>query len=246
MKIRFSVFAALLLSISHAQAQPAGAKNAFARFLKLNRAHQLKRPTAQKLLMEEARNYAKYGSVGRLSPPNSFQTMPLGAVARVGVLNERNVVVSDAYFYLKREKGAWKVSAARSFALTGIIFMARDELKKKARLSAQERDELANMNLLLASDATLKAYFLKNRADFEKLRLETARSGVGKKALERKLALDSVIVGEKGAVDFIIGGVTDNTVGFGYSPRDKLPPIDPGEKIWVERLAPRWFLFRTT
>ncbi|HEY0461397.1 MAG TPA: hypothetical protein VGC97_19840, partial [Pyrinomonadaceae bacterium] len=49
-----------------------------------------------------------------------------------------------------------------------------------------------------------------------------------------------------GSIEFTIGGVTDNTVGFIYSPKAAPPQIDGWRYIWVEKLAAGWYLFRTT
>lgn len=48
------------------------------------------------------------------------------------------------------------------------------------------------------------------------------------------------------SVEFTIGGITDNTVGFIYSPKDAPPKIDGWRYIWIEKIAAGWYLFRTT
>lgn len=60
------------------------------------------------------------------------------------------------------------------------------------------------------------------------------------------LSENAPVVEVDGSFQFVIGGITDNTVGYGFSPSGALPPISTDEFIWVERLAPHWFLFRTT
>jgi hypothetical protein len=49
-----------------------------------------------------------------------------------------------------------------------------------------------------------------------------------------------------GSIEFIIGGVLDNSVGFIYSPKNAPPEIDGWRYIWVEKIAAGWYLFRTT
>jgi len=49
-----------------------------------------------------------------------------------------------------------------------------------------------------------------------------------------------------GSIEFTIGGVIDNTVGFIYSPKAAPPEIDGWRYIWVEKIAAGWYLFRTT
>lgn len=239
--------AAMLSPASAAEGNSlAGAKAAFTQFLKFNNAHQMSSPAAKKLLTGEATSFAKYPDVGRISGAEKVQLTPQGAAFHVQQLDEKGVAIADAYFYAKREKGVWKISAARSFALTGLIGMARDELQKKPRLSASEKLELLNMNLTLASDKTLKTYFLKHRADFEKLRIEAARPNPQKMKRARELGLTDARKNENGEIDCVIGGISDNTVGFLYVPQNRQPPISDEDKIWVERCAPGWFFYRTT
>jgi len=45
---------------------------------------------------------------------------------------------------------------------------------------------------------------------------------------------------------FVIGGITDNSVGFLYSEKRTPPEISASEYIWVEDLGDGWYLFRTT
>ncbi|HEX3084666.1 MAG TPA: hypothetical protein VHP99_09110, partial [Pyrinomonadaceae bacterium] len=66
------------------------------------------------------------------------------------------------------------------------------------------------------------------------------------KARLKALHFVSIEVDTDGTVEFIIGGVTDNTVGFLYSPANQPPMISSNSYIWVEEVAPRWFIFRTT
>lgn len=49
-----------------------------------------------------------------------------------------------------------------------------------------------------------------------------------------------------GSIEFMIGGVLDNSVGFIYSPKNTPPEIDGWRYIWVEKIAAGWYLFRTT
>jgi hypothetical protein len=62
----------------------------------------------------------------------------------------------------------------------------------------------------------------------------------------RKLHLAALETKADGSIEFTIGGMLDNTVGFIYSPKDAPPQIDGWRYIWVEKLAAGWYLFRTT
>jgi hypothetical protein len=47
-------------------------------------------------------------------------------------------------------------------------------------------------------------------------------------------------------VTVLVGGIMDNAVGFLYSPDAPPPEITSYEHIWVEEVAPGWYLYRTT
>ena len=45
----------------------------------------------------------------------------------------------------------------------------------------------------------------------------------------------------------LIGGVTDNSVGFlRVQDEADLPQMSPSEFIMIEKIAPNWYLFKTT
>jgi len=53
-------------------------------------------------------------------------------------------------------------------------------------------------------------------------------------------------VRKDGNVDVSIGGILENGVGFLYCPENSPPGIDPSSFIWIERVADKWYLYRTT
>jgi hypothetical protein len=63
----------------------------------------------------------------------------------------------------------------------------------------------------------------------------------------RRCNLSSLSKVDDKQMEVVIGGVTDNTVGFLYAP-DNRPPTSGAnsEYIWVEKVADNWYLFRTT
>lgn len=236
-------------------AQKSAARQIFARFRALNQSQKLDTPAARALVIGEAREYIKLPQLGAISAPDTIVfPSTTRAVARVQALDENGKPMTDVYFTLQKEGASWKVSALRALALTGIIVGARDELKNKKTPTAQERDELANLNLLLSLDADLRRHFTTNQSAFEKLaraanQPKTAASAQTQmKNLQRQLHLNpgAPRAGSQNTSEFIIGGIPDNLVGYGYSPSGALPPISVDDYIWVERLTPHWYLFRTT
>ena len=246
-----------LFGVSNAQtvAQKSAARQTFERFRALNQSQKLDTPAARVLVTGEAVNYVKAPQLGPMSAPDALVfPSPTRAVARVQTLDDKGKPQMDVYFTLNREGAHWKVSALRALALTGMAEMARDELKKKKNPTATERDEMANLNLLLSLDADLKRHFTAHQSAFEQLARATNSPKLSAPAqnpvknLQRQLRLNqsAPLAAKNGSREFVIGGLTDNLVGYGYSPSGALPPISTENTIWVERLAPHWYLFRTT
>lgn len=217
----------------------------------------LNSPEAKAILVDEALNW-KGTTFGKLAaaPDKIVVINPASAVGRVQHYSEDGEV-TDLYFYLTRE-AAWKVRAMRALALTGIIRGAYQYLKSKPSRTPEEEAEFANTRLLLSSDEVLRAWFVQNATAMNKLyqsskvmKLGDFSSTDNPRYAELKRQLSSLHLSlaeakENGNVEFVIGGITDNTVGFLYSPSNRPPAISSNEYIWVEEVAPNWFLFRTT
>ncbi len=216
----------------------------------------LQTPEARQLLAGEALDW-KMPTFGDLAaaPDKIVLLDGENAVGRIQLHGKRRVV--DLYFYLTGQKG-WKVTAVRTLALTGIMEGAYEYLKTKTNLTAEEKEELGNLELLLASDETLREWFGRNAAGMNKIYELTRGQKSGylsendPKSAEIRKQLKSlhfsgvVEIHPEGNVEFVIGGVTDNTLGFLYSPTNQPPKIRANSYIWMEEVAPKWFLFRTT
>lgn len=239
-----------------------GAREVMVHLARLSEKRALQTEAARRLMTGEMLGL-KIETFGRLtSAPDKVVLLDkTSAVGRFQLTGENNRIV-DVYFYLKNE-GGWKVSAVRLLALTGIIEQVYAGLKARPNLTYEERDVLENARLTLASDSELKLWFPDNRAALKKLcDLVRAQSGGGGAApfyvgrddkkyteaalLLRKLNLSTASLKANGNVELVIGGMTDNTVGFIYSPLNEPPKISPSLYIWVEEVAPNWYLFRTT
>jgi len=123
---------------------------------------------------------------------------------------------------------------------------------------------LGNTRLILESDENLIRYFRNHQAAFEELRSAAQKEAAQRppsertrqllatrKADYRKLLLSSVSIGSldfgEKCVDFSIGGMVDNTVGFLYvtDPR-YLPEINPARIIMIREIGGGWYLYKTT
>ena len=203
----------------------------------------MKSPAAKNLLIGEAIQFAQAETLGPTSALDGFQMIDTRhSVGRVQGLNG-GIPVTDVYFYLTLSGSTWKVSALRSLALTGMIEAARQELQKKPKLTNQERQELANLNLTLSLDRELRIYFKNHRAQFD--RILTLKNSEAQKEAE-KLGLGTISKARNANVEILIGGITDNSVGYLYSPSNQPPKISDDEYIWIEKIADKWYLFRTT
>jgi hypothetical protein len=239
----------LLLSINPevvvGAADEAEIRSTVGRFLRLNSSGRVNPADARQMLTGEALEMWVDPSLGEI--PGEPGTVVLVrddfAVCRVtGSYPDGGG--KDLYFYLER-KESWKISALRTLALTGIPELTRRELEeKKGALTDDEDYVLRNLSLTLSTDQELRDWFGRNKASLG----EIARSATPEKRSQicRHLGLSRVEQDEDGAVTVVVGGMTDNTVGFLYLPLGSPPPIDPGSYIWVESLGNDWYLFRTT
>jgi hypothetical protein len=239
--------------------QPSGAATRIAaikavlhKFLVLNQQAALESPATRKLLTGEAAARWHTGTFGLLNgaPDAVVLTGPGQGVARVQWFGA-NGQVTDFYFYLKQQGNGWKLFAMRYLSLTGIIEQSVLALRAQATRKPEEQAQLDNMELTLACDRELRRHFLSHRAEFEQLRQQAVpgdkpSSGASRAKLIQSLHLERVDIRGMGDIDFTIGGITDNTVGYLYSSSDSPPAISPSEYIWVEKIAPRWYLYRTT
>jgi phosphopantetheine adenylyltransferase len=192
----------------------------------------------------------------------------------------------DTYLHFEKDS-IWKMHAFRALAMTGMIEQAKNELEKmtpqqvdelveKAKTvknkehvvfaSREDYDfELGNARLILELDANIIQHFLRNKAEFERIK-EAALKEVaikendGERSIKlvekfrndyRKLFISSVSYGgyELGGkcLAFSIGGVLDNTVGFLYI-QDKmdLPEMNDGRVIMLRVISDGWYLYKTT
>ncbi len=187
----------------------------------------------------------------------------------------------DLYIHLRKDT-VWKASAFRALSLTGMFEKMNKQLRS---LTPQQVDSiinapgktsapfktkqeyqylLGNTGLILASDAELMTYFVKNRAAFEKLKDDLIKNGILKTDLSvnrtKKLApfvprlkalwLDNAYrdrTGSPNNLNFIIGGITDNSVGYLYikNPQN-VPEMSTNEFIMVRKIADGWYLYKTT
>lgn len=133
--------------------------------------------------------------------------------------------------------------------------------------SREEYDfELGNAKLTLELDDNIIKHFVANQAEFERLKnlalqqleKEEVKENRRLELIEsernnyRKLFISSVSTGgyELGncnCIDFLIGGILDNTVGYFYMREKKdLPKMNPDRIIMIREIGNGWYIYKTT
>lgn len=123
--------------------------------------------------------------------------------------------------------------------------------------------QLGNLNLILALDNEIIDHFNKNKVEFERLKdiavknLDTTKADEERiklcKGLEKdfhKLFIHSIETGgyELGnCINFSIGGIIDNTVGYLFVKDKKdVPEMNPGGIIMIREIGNGWYIYKTT
>ncbi|XOV93194.1 MAG: hypothetical protein ACFHWX_00500 [Bacteroidota bacterium] len=151
--------------------------------------------------------------------------------------------------------------------IDSIIERSKNDTKGFALFKTREEYEytLGNARLTLASDKELIDHFKKNELDFEKLKDDLIANGIMsiKSGLQdmadadrfrkrlNKLLLNTVgpdvFNGSSNNLNFNIGGMVDNTVGYLFiADKEKVPKMNPNSIIMIRELGNGWYLFKTT
>lgn len=124
--------------------------------------------------------------------------------------------------------------------------------------------QLNNLKLTLELDENIIKHFITNQTEFEQLKnlaLEQLKNEKlddeismalikNQKANYQKLLISSVSTGsyELGnCINFLIGGITDNAVGYLYvTNKDNLPEMNPNKIIMIREIGNGWYIYKTT
>ena len=142
---------------------------------------------------------------------------------------------------------------------------AKKNKKEEMITSRADYDyELGNFSLVLESDERLVEHFRKNQAEFTRLRdlalaeIPNARLNeyrgapvaAAQQAAYRKLFVSSIRAehAESGKrLNFLIGGILDNSVGYFYvTDKQAVPTMSPGDIIMIREIGNGWYLYKTT
>lgn len=184
-----------------------------------------------------------------------------------------SVTSRDIYFYLVKRKN-WTVYAMRTLVMTG---QAKKEMERMDTIPETLRGEnyttkfghsysfdYSNLQLWSSPDTGLVNYFTRNKKSFVSLQASLKKKGFYGKAdslvtgaiNDKKIrkAADKLLIRNfeydkkyPGAVFYLLGGMTDNTVGYFYQPDPaKIPRMTEKKFILVLPLGDGWYLFKTT
>jgi hypothetical protein len=229
-----------------------GPREAVRRLIQLSASSGLTGDAGRALLAGELEEW-RAASMGDL--PQADTILLLNGRIAVARLPAKNESRPDIYLYMNRgEGGAWTITAFRSLALMDIPMQLRDLLRAQTTRTTEEEETLRNIELTLSSDGDLRRWFATHRAELERLR-ELAEAHAGDAAVdtpETRAALARIHVlsltrSANAVIRVIIGGMVDNEVGFLHAPdASSVPPIDPGDHIWIEPVGDGWYLYKTT
>lgn len=194
------------------------------------------------------------------------------AHATVAVWLHDTITSLDIYFYLVKKQN-WTVYAVRSLVMRQ---SAKDALKRLDSIPQSQRGEAytkthahtylferRNLELWDNSDNVLVDHFKTHKKEFAAMQKRLVKKGFTKqdslivKAIKdkkiKKLADEVLIRGFEydkhypGCIFYMIGGISDNTVGYLYQPDPKkIPLITEKHYIMLKSLGDGWYLFKTT
>jgi hypothetical protein len=151
-----------------------------------------------------------------------------------------------------------------------------DDIISKAKKNKKSKDdaifsskedydfELGNAKLTIDLDDNIIKHFLDNKAGFERIKdsalKELAIKRPDNEAEEnlienlkpdyKKLFISSVSSGGYqfgNCINFLIGGIIDNTVGYIYVKNKKdLPSMSPDRIIMIREIGDGWYMYKTT
>ncbi|HWK89837.1 MAG TPA: hypothetical protein VNP72_07570 [Longimicrobium sp.] len=174
---------------------------------------------------------------------------------------------TDAYLYLYREDGTWKIHADRIIRFPGTFIDNIEAMERAAGDSAATVPAIRKARLMMGPDADLIAYFEQNRALADRVAagleanpglavwsaLPGQSSGTPISAeLRRDVdGLNLLAAGRDaahpGCLFLVVGQVYGIQVGYLRAPRGcAVPRPAPTGFLYVEELAPGWYAYRRT
>ncbi|KUG08323.1 hypothetical protein ASU33_09110 [Solirubrum puertoriconensis] len=198
------------------------------------------------------------------------------ASAVVAVELRDTASTADFYLHFVKEADDWKLQAVRGLSSTNLgqqmlqlmQGMPDAEVSRynQTHPDADHTFTVENLKLWVGADARLIEHFNRNRAGFEGVvrtvqtrgylaepTQEAEQQANTDPAIKTQLQqlyirrLTRRITNCGSCLEFLIGGVTNDTVGFLYQPDPaEVPAMDPGRIIVIKPLGGGWYLYKTT
>jgi len=156
---------------------------------------------------------------------------------------------TDFYCFLKHSE-RWQIEAIRTLWLPALVLDMIDSLEARPVLDDTLSTLLARFKLLLSTDSVLTAFWVDHRTDFESI-VDDYRNQNKQDVDDRMHKLHLTMVYEdsvySGCVFIMIGGMIDNEAGYVFTEDESnLPEITSSYFIMIEKIAPHWYLYKTT
>jgi hypothetical protein len=177
---------------------------------------------------------------------------------------------ADWYTYLVRDGGKWKIDNLRVFELPPVHYLILDSLEVKKNLPDSVAFVRDRMKLSSSSNAALKAHFAAHKAALLKM-AAMFESHAGITGLDESGAMSpangltdadaKALTAQMHALDigaalrkldapqcvrYKIGGVDETTVGYMHFGASCAKPVVGKEDVmYMERVAPDWYVYRT-
>ena len=148
--------------------------------------------------------------------------------------------------------------------IDSLIISEKDSEHKMFETKDDFQFQLENIKLTLEFDDNIINHFKENQMEFERLKdlalkeLETKKKDderssklLGDLNSEyKKILISSISTGGYqlgNCIEFLIGGMVDNTVGYFYLKEEQdLPKMNPSRIIMIRKIGNGWYMYKTT
>jgi hypothetical protein len=157
-----------------------------------------------------------------------------------------------------------RITPAQIDAQIARVAASRDKKNQLITSRADYNFELGNYSLVLESDGHLIEHFRKNQVAFNHLRdqalaqvpspgsnevrgtpIITTEQSAYRKIFISSVRAERATSGKR--LNFLIGGILDNTVGYYYvTDKQEVPTMSPDDVIMVREIGDGWYLYKTT
>lgn len=155
----------------------------------------------------------------------------------------------DLYCYLNHDE-QWKIVAIRGLYVWPPMLMFIDLMKADPAPDDSTRRLLGRLQLFVSSDSELIAHIADNLTLFNTLiddYRNDRQSDVEAKLTSLKLSSIYERDDFPDCVFVLIDGLVDDEAGYIYAENEEsVPMMSPGRFIYVEKVAPHWYLYKTT